>query len=74
MLLERGGSHGYDNRNSDMYSIFYTAGPAFRKNYRFDKLCNVDIYNLICVILDVAPAPNDGNRDNLRNLLRKRQK
>jgi predicted AlkP superfamily pyrophosphatase or phosphodiesterase len=56
-----GGAHGYDNRNSDMYAIFYAAGPSFRKNYTIPEMNNTDIYDLICRILDIEPAPNDGN-------------
>jgi predicted AlkP superfamily pyrophosphatase or phosphodiesterase len=66
----RGGAHGYDNSNSDMYSIFYAAGPSFRKNYRFEEMNNVDVYNLICKILKIQPAKNDGDPDHIRKLLR----
>ncbi len=66
----RGGAHGYDNYNSDLFSIFYAAGPAFKKNYKFKELNNVDVYNLICKILDIRPAPNDGNPKNIKRLLR----
>jgi len=65
-----GGAHGYDNANSDMHAIFYAAGPAFKKDYSFDQLNNIDIYNLICRILKIKPAPNDGNPDHIRKLLR----
>jgi predicted AlkP superfamily pyrophosphatase or phosphodiesterase len=63
-------AHGYDNSNSDMFSIFYAAGPAFKKNYRFESLDNIDVYNLICKILDIKPAKNDGNPDHIQKLLR----
>jgi alkaline phosphatase D len=66
----RGGAHGYDNSNSDMFSIFYAAGPSFRKNYKFKELNNIDIYNLICKILDIKPAKNDGDPAHIRDMLR----
>lgn len=66
----RGGAHGYDNFNSDMYSIFYAAGPAFKKNYRFKELNNVDVYDLICRILNLKPARNDGDPAHIKGLLR----
>jgi predicted AlkP superfamily pyrophosphatase or phosphodiesterase len=66
----RGGAHGYDNSNSDMFSIFYAAGPSFRKNYKFKELNNIDIYNLICKILDIKPAKNDGDPAHIRGMLR----
>jgi alkaline phosphatase D len=66
----RGGAHGYDNANSDMYAIFYAAGPSFRKNYRFKELNNVDIYNLVCKILNITPAKNDGDPAHIKGMLR----
>ena len=65
-----GGSHGYDNANSDLFSIFYAAGPAFKKNYSFTELNNVDVYNLVCKILNLKPAPNDGNEDHIKGILK----
>jgi predicted AlkP superfamily pyrophosphatase or phosphodiesterase len=66
----RGGAHGYDNYNSDMFSIFYAAGPSFKKNYKFRDLNNTDIYDLICRILNIAPAKNDGDPSNIKGMLR----
>jgi alkaline phosphatase D len=65
-----GGTHGYDNADSDMFAIFYATGPAFKKNYRFHELNNTDIYGLICRILDIKPAPNDGNPDIINHILK----
>jgi alkaline phosphatase D len=67
----KGGAHGYDNSDSDMYAIFYAAGPSFRKGYKFKELNNTDIYNLICRILDIRPAKNDGNPANIKGMLLK---
>jgi alkaline phosphatase D len=66
----RGGAHGYDNSNSDMFSIFYAAGPSFKKNYKFRELNNIDIYNLVCRILDISPAKNDGDPAHIKGILR----
>ncbi|MCX6334141.1 MAG: ectonucleotide pyrophosphatase/phosphodiesterase [Bacteroidia bacterium] len=66
----RGGAHGYDNANTDMHAIFYAAGPAFKEGLSFDRLNNVDIYNLICKILKLKPAPNDGDIQNIKYLLK----
>lgn len=64
------GAHGYDNFNPDMNSIFYASGPAFKKDYSFRELNNVDVYNLVCRIIGVRPAPNDGNPKVIRKLLK----
>ena len=66
----KGGAHGYDNSNSDMHAIFYASGPAFKKNYQFKELNNIDVYNLVCRILDIKPAPNDGDPEHIKGLLR----
>lgn len=66
----RGGAHGYDNYNSDMFAIFYAAGPAFKKDYKFKELNNTDIYNLICRILDITHAGNDGDPAHIKGMLR----
>ncbi len=66
----RGGAHGYDNFNPDMFSIFYAEGPAFKKNYKFKELNNIDIYNLMCRILNLKPAKNDGNPAHIKGMLK----
>ncbi|TAL66980.1 MAG: alkaline phosphatase family protein [Bacteroidetes bacterium] len=66
----KGGAHGYDNYNSDMFSIFYASGPSFKKNYHFKELNNIDVYNLICRILDIKPAKNDGDPAHIKGMLR----
>jgi alkaline phosphatase D len=66
----RGGAHGYDNMNSDMFAIFYASGPSFKKNFKFKELNNVDVYNLICKILDIRPAQNDGNPAHIKGMMR----
>lgn len=64
-----GGAHGYDNTNSDMHAIFYAYGPEIKRNYRFKQLNNTDVYNLICKILKIQPADNDGNAANIEEIL-----
>lgn len=64
------GDHGYDWHNSDMHSIFYAEGPAFKKGFVTDTLFNVDIYNIVTGILGLTPAPNDGNWERISPLLR----
>jgi alkaline phosphatase D len=65
-----GGAHGYDNMNPDMFSVFYAAGPAFKKGAVVPELHNVDIYNLICGILGIKPADNDGEISHLKGVLK----
>jgi len=59
-----GGTHGYDNEELDMQSMFIATGPKFKKNTVIDPFPNVDVYNLLARILDLVPAPNEGNPDS----------
>ncbi|GAF03455.1 phosphoglycerol transferase [Saccharicrinis fermentans DSM 9555 = JCM 21142] len=65
-----GGTHGYDPINSDMHAIFYAMGPALKKAYVHPTFENVDIYNLIAHLLNIKPAPNDGNFERVKGMLR----
>ena len=64
------GAHGYDNKNKDMFAIFYAYGPAFKENYISPSFNNVDIYPLIAHILNLQPAIIDGSLDNVKGLLK----
>eukprot|EP01006_Ploeotia_vitrea_P006614 TRINITY_DN14088_c0_g1_i1.p1 TRINITY_DN14088_c0_g1~~TRINITY_DN14088_c0_g1_i1.p1 ORF type:complete len:555 (+),score=38.91 TRINITY_DN14088_c0_g1_i1:32-1696(+) len=54
------GMHGYDNKESDMHPFFMAVGPAFKKGFQMDSMHNTDIYPLVCSILDLKAAPNNG--------------
>lgn len=64
------GTHGYDNRNTDMDAIFYAYGPAFKENYSKDRFINVSLYPLFCKILGLTEAPNDGQLEDIEDILR----
>ena len=63
-----GGAHGYDNQNKDMHAIFYAYGPAFKNSYKHHSINNIDIYPLICKILNIEPAEMDGNLLNVSEM------
>jgi alkaline phosphatase D len=65
-----GGAHGYDNANSDMHAIFYAIGPAFKKGYVSPPINNVDLYPLVCKILNLNPSPNEGSLENVLPMLK----
>lgn len=65
-----GGTHGYSPYFSDMQGIFYGIGPSFKKNYAHKAFVNVEVYNLICRLLNLEPAANDGNFSSISGLLR----
>ena len=65
-----GGAHGYDNAAESMQGLFVAAGPALKRGVAIERFRAVDVYELMCAILGVTPAPNDGNRQAARALLR----
>ncbi|XP_061099959.1 ectonucleotide pyrophosphatase/phosphodiesterase family member 5 [Conger conger] len=64
------GNHGYDNALPSMHPVFVARGPAFRQGYNKTWARSVDLYPLMCHILDLPPAPNNGSLANVRDLLR----
>lgn len=66
----RGGGHGWDNALPSMRAIFVAAGPAFRSGAVIEPFQNVHVYSLLAHILGINPAPNDGNLDSVRTVLR----
>jgi alkaline phosphatase D len=65
-----GGAHGYDNAFTDMNTIFYAAGPAFKENYSSAPFSNVELYGIIAEILGLTPVPTDGDLENVRYIFR----
>lgn len=65
-----GGAHGYDNEAESMQGLFVAAGPALKRGVAIERFRAVDVYELMCAILGVTPATNDGSRQAARALLR----
>lgn len=65
------GVNGYSNKIKDMYPFFVARGPAFKENFTTDSFELVDIYPLICSILGIEPAPNNGSLARVKGLFRK---
>lgn len=63
-------THGFDNRNKDMHAIFYAFGPDFKENYTAETFENVDLYGLICEILNLEAANNDGKIKRIKPMLK----
>lgn len=64
------GAHGYDNRYQSMQATFIAHGAAFKKGFIAEPFENIQVYNLMCRILGLTPAKNDGNLDAVRNMLK----
>ena len=65
----RGGTHGYDPTDPNMHTLFLAHGPAFRVGLEVEPFSSIHIYELLCEILGVTPAANDGDLDVVRPLL-----
>lgn len=63
------GDHGYSNDESSMFPIFISHGPAFKKNFTIPSFRNVDIYPLMCFILGIQPATNNGTLENVLDMV-----
>ena len=64
------GAHGYDNEIIEMRSMFVGHGPKFKSGYVAKPFEAVDVYELICKILGLEPAENDGKLKRIRSVLK----
>ena len=54
-----------------MHGFLIAHGPAFRRGAMHEAVENVHVYNLLCAILNVTPAANDGDDRLAKALLRR---
>ena len=55
-----GGVHGYDPYCGDMQAVFRAWGPDLRQGVSLGKMSNTAVYPLVCHLLGIKPAANDG--------------
>jgi predicted AlkP superfamily pyrophosphatase or phosphodiesterase len=65
-----GANHGYDNELLSMGATFIAAGPAFRQGVVVPPFENIHVYELLCRVLGLEPAANDGSLEAVREMLR----
>ena len=63
-----GGAHGFDPKHRSMHGLFIAVGPGFKTGVTVASFENVHIYELVCRVLGVKPAPNDGDPSVTANL------
>lgn len=62
LSLRLKGDHGYDPALPSMQGTLIVHGPAFRHDgVEIPSVDNVNIYNLLCAVAHLRPAPNDGD-------------
>jgi predicted AlkP superfamily pyrophosphatase or phosphodiesterase len=64
------GDHGYDPALTSMHGILIAHGPAFRRGAEVSAVENIHLYNLMCAVLKLKPAKNDGDDRLVNTLLR----
>jgi len=65
------GNHGWDHTASDMLVGFRAIGPDFKVGYvRPGTFRNVCIYPLLAHLLGVTPEPNDGDLQEVSDILK----
>lgn len=62
------GAHGFDPAYSDMHAVFRAIGPDFR-HIRYPHFANTNVYPMLCRLLGIKEAPNDGDIDNVSTIL-----
>lgn len=64
------GAHGYDNKYQSMQATFIAHGAAFKKGKVVEPFENIQVYNLMCKILGLQSAKNDGDFEKVKEMLR----
>ncbi|GCC23754.1 hypothetical protein chiPu_0002152 [Chiloscyllium punctatum] len=65
-----GGNHGYDNEYKSMQAIFIAHGPAFKYKTEVNPFDNIELYNMMCDLLQITPSSNNGSHGSLNHLLK----
>ena len=58
--FESGGTHGFDPNLQEMHALFRAIGPDIPRA-TLPHFPNVCVYPLLCQLLGITPAPNDGS-------------
>jgi len=64
-----GGNHGYEPWHQSMHTVFIAHGPQFKQGLKSSGFSLIHVYELLCAVLDVEPAENDGNLGEVEHLL-----
>jgi predicted AlkP superfamily pyrophosphatase or phosphodiesterase len=63
------GMHGYDPRLPSMHGILIGRGPGLASSTRTASIENIHLYELMCRLLAIEPARNDGSASAVKRLL-----
>ena len=64
------GNHGFDNKIDDMKTPFLARGPDFKCNHKQEQMKSVDVYPLLCHLLNLQTCHNSrGSLQSTQGLL-----
>ncbi|CAH1792812.1 unnamed protein product [Owenia fusiformis] len=63
------GGHGYDNNVRDMRATFIISGPGVKKKSTHKAISAVELYQLMCHILNIDASPHNGTWANVKGML-----
>jgi len=52
-----------------MRGVFVGHGPGFKNNFVGPGFSNIHLYEMMCRLLEINPANNDGSLDSIRVFL-----
>uniref|UniRef100_A0A7N6BK53 SMB domain-containing protein n=1 Tax=Anabas testudineus TaxID=64144 RepID=A0A7N6BK53_ANATE len=64
------GDHGFDNKITSMRTIFVGHGPSFKFQKTVPEFENIELYNVMCDLLGLKPASNNGTYGSLNDMLK----
>jgi predicted AlkP superfamily pyrophosphatase or phosphodiesterase len=68
-----GGNHGFAASEQSMQGLFVAHGPRIRRGVTVKPFENIHIYELMCAVLGLQPAKNDGDPAVTRGMLHSAQ-
>uniref|UniRef100_A0A3B3DH13 SMB domain-containing protein n=1 Tax=Oryzias melastigma TaxID=30732 RepID=A0A3B3DH13_ORYME len=65
-----GGNHGYDNDAESMHALFLSYGPKFQSGTEVEPFSSIELYNLMCDVLEINPSENNGTHGSMNHALK----
>jgi hypothetical protein len=63
------GNHGFVNTLESIRTIFLAHGPSFNTKIVLPKFRNINVYSLICDLIEIQPLPSNGTIDPFKKAL-----
>lgn len=63
------GDHGWNNTWMKMHATFIASGPAFKRGATHRSFENVNVYPLMCKVLEIACPSTNGSLSVVQDML-----